>query len=180
MLLLPLVEHAWILSIPNCVLDGALTFLFANIIVSGFKLIGFHRIDRRTHYIVALSLALGVRTALFPAFSKPGIGATATKPNQWWPYDPDMFEGLDSFRVGVMIAVNTPYFIGSVVATILNLITPIELVDLEELAVEELWDAVEDLLVNDKTEDSPGKDLDEDDDEEGAPATKELEAIDED
>ena len=91
-----------------------------------------------------------------------------------------MFEGLDSFRVGVMIAVSAPYFIGSVVAIILNLIIPMELVDLEELAVEELWDAVEDLLVNDKTEDSPGKDLDEDDDEEGAPATKELEAIDED
>jgi uracil-xanthine permease len=61
---------AWILSIPNCVLGGALTFLFANIIVSGIKLIGFHRIDRRTHYIVAASLALGVGTALVPAFSK--------------------------------------------------------------------------------------------------------------
>ena len=82
MLLLPLVEHAWILSIPNCVLGGALTFLFANIIVSDIKLTGFHRIDRRTHYIVAMSLALGVGTALFPAFSKPGIGAAATKPYQ--------------------------------------------------------------------------------------------------
>jgi xanthine/uracil permease len=51
---------AWILSIPDCVLGGALTFLFANIMVSGIKLIGFDRIDRRTHYIVATSLALGV------------------------------------------------------------------------------------------------------------------------
>ena len=180
MLLLPLVEHAWILSIPNCVLGGALTFLFANIIVSGIKLIGCHRIVVALIILSLMSLALGVGTALFPAFSKPGIGATATKPNQWWPYDPDMFEGLDSFRVGVMIAVNTPYFIGSIVAIILNLIIPMELVDLEELAVEELWDTVEDLLVNDKTEDFPGKDLNKDDDEEGAPATKELEAIDED
>jgi xanthine/uracil permease len=171
---------AWILSIPNCVLGGALTFLFANIIVSGIKLIGFHRIDRRTHYIVAASLALGVGTALVPVFSKPSISTTATKPNRWWPYDPDMSEGLNSFRVGVMIAVNTSYFIGSVVAIILNLIIPMELVDPEELAVEEMRNEDEDLLVNDKTYDSPGKDLDEDDDEEGASATKELEASDED
>ena len=63
---------AVILSIPDCVLGGALTFLFANIILSGIKLIGFRRIDRRTHYIVAASLALGVGTALVPAFSSPG------------------------------------------------------------------------------------------------------------
>ena len=81
---------AWILTTPNCVLGGALTFLFANIIVSGVKLIGFGRITRRTHYIVAASLALGVGTALVGAFSRPGIGGAATKPNQWWPYDPDM------------------------------------------------------------------------------------------
>lgn len=130
---------AWILSLPNCVLGGALTFLFANIILSGIKLIGFERIDRRTHYIVAASLALGVGTALVPAFSSPGIGASAEKPNQWWPYDPGMSEGLDSFRVGLMIAVNTPYFIGSVTAMILNLIIPMDLVDEEDLECEAKW-----------------------------------------
>lgn len=135
---------AWILSIPDCVLGGALTFLFANIILSGIKLIGFHRIDRRTHYIVAASLALGVGTALVPAFSSPGIGAGAQRPNQWWPYDPDMSEGLDSFRVGLMISVNTPYFVGSITAIILNLIIPVDLIDDEELAIEEEWDHSDD------------------------------------
>jgi len=130
---------AWILSIPNCVLGGALTFLFANIILSGIKLIGFYRIDRRTHYIVAASLALGVGTALVPAFSSPGIGASAARPNQWWPYDPSMSDALDSFRVGIMIAINTPYFIGSITAIILNLIIPMDLIDDEELLVEEEW-----------------------------------------
>lgn len=124
---------AWILSIPDCVLGGALTFLFANIIVSGIKLIGFHQIDRRTHYIVAASLALGVGTALVPAFSSPGVGAGAERPNQWWPYDPDMSEALNSFRVGVMIAINTPYFIGSVTAMILNLVIPMDLIDEGEI-----------------------------------------------
>jgi len=131
---------AWILSIPDCVLGGALTFLFANIMLSGIKLIAFHRIDRRTHYIVAASLALGVGTALVPAFSSPGLGAAAMKPNQWWVYDPDYSDALDSLRVGLMISINTPYFIGSVTAIILNLIIPKEFVDAEDLEVEALWD----------------------------------------
>merc|ERR1712151_261596 len=135
---------AWILSLPNCVLGGALTFLFANIIVSGIKLIGFERIDRRTHYIVAASLALGVGTALVPAFSSPGIGAAATKPNQWWPYDPEMSDLLDSFRVGVMISINTPYFIGSIAAIILNQIIPTDIEDPGDIEAEEGWTDSED------------------------------------
>ncbi|KAL3921304.1 MAG: hypothetical protein SGILL_002813, partial [Bacillariaceae sp.] len=130
---------AWILSIPNCVLGGALTFLFANIMLSGIKLIGFHRIDRRTHYIVAASLALGVGTALVPAFSAPGIGASADRPNQWWPYDEGMSSAADSFRVGCMIAINTPYFIGSITAIILNLIIPTDLIDDAEVEIESSW-----------------------------------------
>lgn len=130
---------AWILSIPDCVLGGALTFLFANIMLSGIKLIGFHRIDRRTHYIVAASLALGVGTALVPAFSAPGIGSSAERPNQWWPYTPGMSDAADSFRVGCMIAINTPYFIGSVTAIILNLIIPTDLIDDAEVEIEASW-----------------------------------------
>jgi xanthine/uracil permease len=145
---------AWILSIPDCVLGGALTFLFANIIVSGIKLIGFHRIDRRTHYIVATSLALGVGTAMVPAFSSPGIGASASRPNQWWPYDEDMSEALNSFRVGCMIAINTPYFIGSITAIILNLVIPTDLVDDSEVEIEATWlKGEEEELKNDQTDD---------------------------
>lgn len=113
--------------------------MFANIIVSGVKLIGFDRIDRRTHYIVATSMALGVGTALVPAFSAPGIGAAATRPNQWWPYNEDMSDALDSFRVGCMISINTPYFIGSICAIVLNLIIPEDLIDDAEIEAEETW-----------------------------------------
>ncbi|KAG7342927.1 uracil-xanthine permease [Nitzschia inconspicua] len=135
---------AWILSIPDCVLGGALTFLFANIIVSGIKLIGFHRIDRRSHYIVGTSLALGVGTALVPAFSSPGIGAAASRPNQWWPYNDGMSDAANSFRVGCMIAINTPYFIGSVTAILLNLIIPTDLEDDLEVEIEATWHVEED------------------------------------
>jgi uracil-xanthine permease len=147
----------WILSIPDCVLGGALTFLFANIIVSGIKLIGFSRIDRRTHYIVATSLALGVGTALVPAWSAPGIGAAATRPNQWWPYNDDMSTLTDSFRVGVMIAVNTPYFIGSICAIILNLVIPIDLIDDIEVELEESWQEEEEEALETKDKDLLGE-----------------------
>mmetsp|Transcript_33414 Transcript_33414/g.47448 ORF Transcript_33414/g.47448 Transcript_33414/m.47448 type:complete len:279 (-) Transcript_33414:238-1074(-) len=126
---------SWILSIPDCVLGGALTFLFANIIVSGIKLIGFHRIDCRTHYIVAASLALGVGIALVPTFLAPGIGASAERPNQW-PYNEGMSDTANSFHVGCMIAINTPYFIGRITATILNMIFPTDVIDDADLEIE--------------------------------------------
>jgi uracil-xanthine permease len=147
----------WILSIPDCVLGGALTFLFANIIVSGIKLIGISRIDRRTHYIVATSLALGVGTALVPAWSAPGIGAAATRPNQWWPYNDDMSTLTDSFLVGVMIAVNTPYFIGSICAIILNLVIPTDLIDGIEVELEENWQQEEEEALETKDKDLLGE-----------------------
>ena len=69
-----------------------------------------------------------------------GIGSSALKPNQWWVYDPTATDALDSLRVGLMISINTPYFIGSILAIILNLIIPLELVDDEDLEVEALWE----------------------------------------
>lgn len=140
---------AWILSIPDCVLGGALTFLFANIILSGIKLIAFESISRRTHYIVATSLALGVGTALVGAFSSPGIGPASARENQWWPASEDMSEAADSFRVGVMIAINTPYFIGSITAIVLNLVIPTDLIDDSETALEEAWRAEEEEALKD-------------------------------
>ncbi|CAB9523846.1 Putative purine permease C1399.01c [Seminavis robusta] len=156
---------AWILSIPDCVLGGALTFLFSNIIVSGIKLISLSRIDRRTHYIVAASLALGVGTALVPAFSSPGIGVGASRPNQWWPYKEGMSDAANSFRVGCMIAVNTPYFIGSITAIILNLIIPTDLVDDTEVEIEATWqnedeDDDEEELLKKPVEDEVFKEVD--------------------
>ena len=72
-------------------------------------------------------------------FSKPGIGANADKPNQWWPYEEGMSTALNSFRVGVMISINTPYFIGSIAACILHQIIPTDMEDPEEIAVEKEW-----------------------------------------
>ena len=130
---------AWILSIPDCVLGGALAFLFCTVAASGIKLINLERMDRRTLFIVAMSLTLGLGTALVPAWSAPGLGAAAAKPNQWWPYSPGMSVALDSLRVGLMVAINTPYFIGSISAILLHLLIPIDLIDDVEIDTEEGW-----------------------------------------
>lgn len=81
---------------------------------------------------------------MVPAFSSPGIGASASRPNQWWPYQEGMSDAANSFRVGCMIAVNTPYFIGSITAIILNLIIPTDLVDDTEVEIEATWQNEED------------------------------------
>jgi hypothetical protein len=59
-----------------------------------------------------------------------------------------------------MIAVNTPYFIGSICAIILNLIIPTDLVDETEIEIEEMWHKEEKAALNDS--DSDELDLKED------------------
>ncbi|KAJ9504870.1 hypothetical protein QJQ45_030430 [Haematococcus lacustris] len=56
---------AFVISIPNCVLGGMTTFLFANVMSSGIKIIVSEgNLDRRTRFIMACSLALGVGVEL--------------------------------------------------------------------------------------------------------------------
>eukprot|EP00957_Ditylum_brightwellii_P126852 9669518-Ditylum_brightwellii.AAC.1 len=66
-----------------------------------------------------------------------------------------MSEALNSFRVGVMIAVNTSYFIGSITAIILNLIIPVDLIDDAELEIEEQWNVEEEEPLSTSKEEDP-------------------------
>ena len=51
-----------------------------------------------------------------------------------------------------MIAVNTPYFIGSICAIILNLVIPTDLVDDTDVEIEETWQTEEEEgLTNNET-----------------------------
>ncbi len=57
----------WVLSIPNCVLGGMTTYLFANVITSGIKLlIAKGPISRRDRVILAWSLGLGIGLSIVP------------------------------------------------------------------------------------------------------------------
>lgn len=111
---------AFIVSIPNCVLGGMTTFLFANVISSGIKIIVSEgTLDRRTRFILACSMALGVGVELVPQWA-----------NYWlWPVTPDMSSGVKGIRDAIILILSTSFCLGAVVAFILNLIMPHEALD---------------------------------------------------
>ena len=59
-------------SIPDCVLGGMTTFLFANVIVSGITVLSKVPMTRRNRFILALSLGIGVAIAAEPQFVEGG------------------------------------------------------------------------------------------------------------
>eukprot|EP01047_Picozoa_sp_COSAG01_P028744 COSAG01_NODE_1942_length_8842_cov_5.900492_5_plen_546_part_00 len=65
---------AVITSIPDCVLGGVTTFLFANIVVSGIRIIAtdkdFMRGDRRARTILTISLGLGLGVTMKPQWAE--------------------------------------------------------------------------------------------------------------
>ena len=63
-------------SIPDCVLGGMTTFLFANVLVSGIVIIGRNNVTRRSRFILAVALGVGVGVACEPHFAEGGgVGA---------------------------------------------------------------------------------------------------------
>jgi NCS2 family nucleobase:cation symporter-2 len=66
---------ALITSIPDCVLGGVTTFLFANVVVSGIRIIAsdadFMSGDRRARAILSISLGIGCGVAMKPGWIEP-------------------------------------------------------------------------------------------------------------
>jgi len=66
---------ALITSIPDCVLGGVTTFLFANVVVSGIRIIAedkaFMAGDRRARAILSISLGIGAGVAMKPGWIEP-------------------------------------------------------------------------------------------------------------
>ncbi|CAB1115931.1 unnamed protein product [Ectocarpus sp. CCAP 1310/34] len=114
---------AFFTSIPDCVLGGMTTFLFANVAVSGIKILSSTGDSRRSRFIVACSMGLGLGVTIAPAWAT----------NNLWPCS-DCGEGLRSFRDGVILVLSTGYSMGCAAAIILNQIIPNEAME-EELPV---------------------------------------------
>lgn len=111
---------AFIISIPNCVLGGMTTFLFANVISSGIKIIiSEGNLDRRQRFILACSMALGVGVQLVPQWANGYL----------WPVTDGMSAGMVGLRDAVILVLSTSFCLGAVVAFILNLIMPHEASD---------------------------------------------------
>lgn len=111
---------AWITTIPECVLGGMTTFLFANVIASGIKIIiNGDPLTRRSRFILACSLALAFGVELVPQWTT----------NNLWPVTPDMSAGVRGIRDAIILVMSTSFTFGAVVALILNLILPKDGVD---------------------------------------------------
>jgi len=108
----------WVLSIPHCVLGGATSFLFASVITSGIKILlvegGLHR---RSRFIVACALALGLGVTLVPQWAE----------NNLWPADPNMSPGMEGLRTAILLVLETGFCVGAIMAFLLNLILPDEI-----------------------------------------------------
>ncbi|KAL5487497.1 hypothetical protein ACEPAI_5605 [Sanghuangporus weigelae] len=103
------------LAIPNSVLGGVTTFLFASVMASGARVLCYLRWTRRDRFILAASLSLGVGTLMQPeVFTHLFDGVE--NPNK----------GLQGLFDSITIVLSTPFLISGVVAVILNLIIPQE------------------------------------------------------
>ncbi|GAB1523836.1 hypothetical protein RhiTH_006986 [Rhizoctonia solani] len=102
------------LSIPNSVLGGVTTFLFASVMVSGIRVLATIKWQRRDRFILAAAFSFGLGDLLVP---------------EWYTHLFDGVEansGLQGLFDSITIVLSTPFLIAGVVAVILNLIIPPE------------------------------------------------------
>ncbi|WIA22362.1 hypothetical protein OEZ85_004671 [Tetradesmus obliquus] len=117
-----------VLSIPQCVLGGATSFLFACVLVAGIKILmlgeGF---SRRNRFIVSCALAFGMGVSMVPQWSK----------NALWPDPgPGASSSLMSVRTATLLILDTGFCVGAIVAFALNMVVPYEENKPEEIVEE--------------------------------------------
>ena len=94
------------------------TFLFANVIASGIKILLMgDPLTRRSRFILACSLALAVGVELVPTWAT----------NTLWPITPGMNPGVRGIRDAIILIMSTSFTFGAIVSFILNLIIPQDL-----------------------------------------------------
>ncbi|KAH9931655.1 xanthine/uracil permease [Epithele typhae] len=115
------------LAIPNPVLGGVTTFLFATVAVSGVRVLSYAEFTRRDRFVLAAALSFGLGDLLVP-----GIFT-------------HLFDGVDNPSSGlqglfnsITIILSTPFLAAGIVASLLNVILPRE--D-EAAAVEDGYDS---------------------------------------
>ncbi|KAG2115491.1 xanthine uracil permease [Suillus clintonianus] len=104
---------ALFLAIPNPVLGGVTTFLFASVAVSGLRVLSFVKYTRRDRFILAAALSFGVGDLLMPGIFTHLFDGVKN-PNK----------GLQGLFESITILLSTPFLISGIVALVLNLILP--------------------------------------------------------
>ncbi|KAG9050435.1 hypothetical protein FS837_005508 [Tulasnella sp. UAMH 9824] len=120
------------LAIPNSVLGGVTTFLFASVMTSGMRVLTYLKWNRRDRFILAAALSFGVGNLLVP---------------EWYGH---LFDGVDNPSAGlqgfldsITIILETPFLSAGLIALILNLILPAEEVMQSNIVVHEGGDEVD-------------------------------------
>ncbi|KAI7832177.1 purine permease [Gamsiella multidivaricata] len=103
---------ALFLTLPDPVLGGMTTFLFASVVVSGIRILSFLPWTRRERFIVAASLSLGLGTALVPGVLTHMISYSGGS------------AFLTSLITSVNIILDTGFALGAIVSCILNALLP--------------------------------------------------------
>ncbi|KAG2066429.1 xanthine uracil permease [Suillus decipiens] len=101
------------LAIPNSVLGGVTTFLFASVAVSGLRVLSYVKYTRRDRFILAAALSFGVGDLLVPdifTYLFDGVNNPS--------------KGLQGLFESITIVLSTPFLIAGIVTVVLNLILP--------------------------------------------------------
>ncbi|KAG0248549.1 hypothetical protein BG011_010164 [Mortierella polycephala] len=118
------------LMIPDSVLGGMTTFLFANVASSGMRILAFLKWTRRDRFIVSAAISLGLGVSLIPNALTHFL----------------TYSGSSSVLMGLVDSVNiilsTGFCIGAIIAIILNQLLPEERPEaLEEEVAEKIRQA---------------------------------------
>lgn len=108
-----------ILAIPNPILGGVTTFLFASVAVAGLSVLSKVPFTRRNRFVLGLSLALGMGNLLVSDWSSYFLPETGNR-------------ALAGFYESIRIIIETPFLISAITGVIANTILPHESDDIDE------------------------------------------------
>ncbi|KAK0190335.1 permease family-domain-containing protein [Armillaria mellea] len=103
------------LAIPNPVLGGVTTFLFASVATSGIRVLAYNAFTRRDRFVLAAALSFGFGDLLVPTIFEHLFDGV-NNPNK----------GLQGLFDSITIILSTPFLAAGIMAVILNLTLPQE------------------------------------------------------
>lgn len=107
-------------AVPNPVLGGVTTFLFASVTVSGIRVLSYISFTRRDRFILAAALSFGIGDLLVPGIFTHLFDRVKSPSG-----------GLAGLFDSITIVLSTPFLISGIVAVILNQIIPVEVLEAE-------------------------------------------------
>ncbi|KAL2826460.1 uric acid-xanthine permease, partial [Aspergillus cavernicola] len=119
---------AAIVAIPNSVMGGMKTFLFASVVISGQAIIAKAPFNRRNRFILTASMALGYGATLVPT---------------WFAnvFPPTENRDLEGFENAIELVLETGFAVTAFVAMLLNAIMPAEIEEIGAITAVPVPDA---------------------------------------